>query len=663
MTQKIDNPPFQDVLQERLSRRKTLKVALALSIETALGPYRLFAQDAPVPKQRISAPALNFQEIEHAFDETHHVAAGYDAEVLIRWGDPVTGDAPPFDPDRQNAESQAKQFGYNNDFIGFVSLPLGSNNSDHGLLCVNHEYTNAPLMLPGYEDYWQSFQSLSKGDMEIELAAHGHSVIEVKKNSGKWEVLNDSSYNRRITATTVMEVTGPVAGHKRLRTSADPSGRRVLGTLCNCAGAVTPWGTVLFAEEDISDYFVGDISSLSGAAAAEVPNYQSMRSKYGGFTAEYKGTLPYGWYQHDDRFDINKEPLEFNRFGWMVEFDPYDPDSIPRKRTALGRFMHEGASIVTEEGKAVVAYMGDDGRFEFIYKFISRNSYRAGDREHNLTLLEDGDLYVARINPDGTGQWIELAFTGQFEGTSAGHITSQEDMLIEARNASRVLGATAMDRPEDIETDPLTGRTYVMLTNNSTREDAQTDPANPRAKNEWGHILELMAPGEDGARDHWSTEFQWDLFLLAGDPSHPDPKKRGRFHPSISEQGWFSCPDNLSFDPQGRMWIASDGGNRKEMADGSFVPFHDGLWCCETTGDRRALTRHFFGCPRGAEMTGPCFTPDGKTLFVSVQHPGVEAGASFASPPTRWPDFSDTIPPRPSVMAITKKDGGIIGGE
>lgn len=626
----------------------------------ALAPHRIFAHEMPSPPGGDGClPGLNFEEIAHSYDDTHHVARGYNADVLIRWGDPVTKDAPRFDPNQQSAQSQAEQFGYNNDFIGFVPLPLGSDSSDHGLLCVNHEYTSTSLMLPGFKDDWQAFQFVNKEEIATEMAAHGHSVVEIRKISGQWQVVAGSAYNRRITLTTPMEITGPAAGHRRLQTQADPTGRRVLGTLYNCAGGITPWGTVLMAEEGISDYFGGDLAALEAEAARELLNYQSHAAKYNNFSKE--DSLPYSWHRHIDRFDINKEPFEINRFGWMVEFDPYNPSSTPMKRTALGRFAHEGATIVSAAGKPVIAYMGDDNEFECIYKFVSKKPYLPADRNHNLTLLEEGDLFVAKIDADGGGQWLKLTFENQFENTPASHLTSQVDVLIEVRNAARALGATPMDRPEDIETNPVTGRTYVMLTNNSDREESQTDPANPRAFNAWGQILEIIPPGVDGERDHWADEFTWDMFLLAGNPSHPDPQKRGRYNPDITKHGWFCCPDNLCFDPSGRMWIATDGGSSNKLPDGTPDPIHDGLWACETTGDDRALTKHFFGCPRGAEAAGPCFTPDGETLFVAVQHPGAGNDSNYATPSTRWPDFSADMPPRPSVMVITKKENGKIG--
>ena len=673
---------FEQILDERLSRRGSLWAIAGGTTVLAFGAGYLLgktassdpvaavtpAPPAPQPSAPVTASiaepdlvtSLTFPEIPHSYDTTHHVADGYNADVLLRWGDPITAQAPDFDGDNQSVDAQANQFGYNNDFIGYMPLPFGSQNSQRGLLCVNHETTYTHMMFPGYETLWNAAESMSKEQTEIEMAAHGHAIIEVQKVEGDWQVVKDSKYNRRITAMTEMEITGPVAGHERLKTKDDPTGRKVLGTIANCAGGVTPWGTILTAEENFDYFFDGDKSQLYASAPEEIRNYGSFRSGYLGEHVE-NDDHHYGWYRHHDRFNLAKEPREFNRFGWMVEIDPYDPKSKPKKRTALGRFGHEGATIVAEDGKPVIAYMGDDKKFQCVYKFISKGNYNAADRASNMDLLDDGTIYAARFDADGTGRWIEMRYWPRLADDGLGDLKDDAGVLIELRNVAKPLGATAMDRPEDVETNPVTGRVYVMLTKNKKRTLADADPANPRAKNRWGQILEILPPGTDGNRDHWSKSFEWELMILAGDPSHPLPEKRGRYHEQISEHGWFSNPDNLAFDPQGRMWIATDGCNSYKDAEGNLLPFHDGLWACETTGQGRALTKHFFGCPLGAELCGPAFTPDGKTLFVAVQNPGKEDGASYDNPITRWPDFKAGVPPKSAVVAITKKDGGNIG--
>ena len=636
MKQSDTSETFEQVLKRRCSRRTALKGLAGAAAVT--GGSAVLGLNGCTNTVKPGEP-LTFKELPHGYDHTHHVADGYNAEILIRWGDPVFADAPDnFSGGVVDADSQLQQFGYNNDFIGFLPLPLssnkqGSNKSDHGLLCVNHEYTIAELMFPS------AGQSLSQREQaEIEMAAHGHSVIEIKKLAGRWQVIKNSKYNRRISAHTEMQITGPAAGHSRLQTNADPTGRTVFGTLNNCAGGITPWGTVLIAEENFQGYFNGDIETL--ASEQEKANYLAFGA----------GSAWYNWHQFHRRFDIEREPHEFNRFGWMVELDPYDPTSTPKKRTALGRFCHEGATIVAEHRKPVVAYSGDDGKNQFIYKFISSGVYDKHNRRANMDLLADGTLYVARFHDNGVGEWLQVSGDDSAQG------------LIDTRIVAKKIGATPMDRPEDIETNPVTGRTYVMLTNNNKRTPETTDAVNPRANNKWGQIVEILPPGSDGNRDHLAPYFQWEMFVLAGDPNHPEEAKQGRYHPATSEHGWFANPDNLAFDPAGRMWISTDGLRNSLTADGQQAPVHDGVWACETTGEQRALTRHFFGCPKGAEACGPCFTPDGETFFVAVQHPGHIPGSDYHNPGTRWPDFAPNNPPRPSVVVITKKGGGVIGG-
>lgn len=656
------NDLFQTVLDRRESRRAFLKGAGGGLASVALGGTALSPLSSPAAAGAppIAARPLTFREIPHLYDETHHVADGYHANVLIAWGDPLKAGLPVFDPAANTGEDQAQRFGFNNDFIGFLPLPLGSNNSDHGLLCVNHEYLSGEYFSPGFADEYEAAAKASEDILRAQMAAIGHAVVEIRKGDAGWQVVTDSPYNRRFTATTPMALTGPVAGTARVKTPEDPTGTRVLGTFANCAGGTTPWGTVLTAEENIQNMFRGDRATLAKTAPGEVRNHAAMDVGFDS-TKGGKDAPEYGWHRLDARFDIEKNPQEFNRFGYIVEIDPYDPTSTPLKRTALGRFQHEAATVVAEPGKPVVVYMGDDTRNECVYRFVSAEVYKPEDRAHNLRLLEQGTLYAARFDDDGTGAWLPLTVDAPWNVPEAG-LATQADLLIEARTAARLAGATLMDRPEDVETNPVTGRTYVMLTNNSKRAPDATDAANPRPGNPWGHVLEILPPGADGARDHLQDHFEWDLLLLAGHPAGPSEAMKGRYHADISENGWFSCPDNIAFDPQGRLWITTDGFPSYQTPDGTPAPVHDGLWACEGVGPNRALTRHFFGCPRGAEMCGPCFTPDGRTLFVAVQHPGVEPGRSYSNPATRWPDFRADMPPRPAVVAITRADGGEIGG-
>ncbi len=657
-----------DIINARYSRRSILKGALGVTALGALAASPLTLLAAAGKQGGSSGSRFGFTEIAHGVDETHHVAPGYSADVLIRWGDPVVPGGTELDPFAQSAAAQGKQFGYNNDFIGYIPLPLGSNNPEHGLLCVNHEYTDEEVMFPGLGKYDASHSGVTKEIVDIEMAGHGGSVLEVKKTDGNWSVVQDSHYARRINALdTRMAISGPAAGHPRLRTSEDPTGTRVIGTLNNCAGGITPWGTYLMAEENFHGYFQGDLDfhPLRGAANGEEGDSNDSGDPIGEHPekANYQRYgVPsgrYAWGRFHRRFDINAEPNEANRFGWIVEVDPLDPQSMPVKRTALGRFKHEGAeSIVNGDGRLVL-YSGDDQRFEYLYKFVSEGRVDPINRAANRDLLDRGTLYVARFHSNGTMTWLPLVF-GWNGLTPENGFQSQADVLIETRRAASILGATPMDRPEDVEPNPKTGRVYVMLTNNSKRKPDQVDPVNPRAANIWGHLLELTAPNGD----HAAITFGWDILIKAGNPA--DTGVAALWNPATSDNGWFSCPDNCAVDHQGRLWVATDQGKAWKKASGSA----DGVWAVETEGEGRGTGRMFFRVPVGAELCGPRFTPDDKTLFVSVQHPatdgtkafpGFERSSTFEDPATRWPDFDPEMPPRPSVVVITKDDGGVIG--
>lgn len=636
-TNPTSNATMGDIIAARYSRRDLMRGLLAVSAITAtISPLALgAARDARAEDN--TTPRFNFNELAAGSDEKHHVAEGYDADVLIRWGDRVLADAPEFDPQNQTGAAQARQFGYNNDYLGY--LPIDGR-SDHGLLVVNHEYTNEELMFPGLgrqDSKEVRFAGITSEHVEIEMMAHGGSVLEIRRTNGKWTVVADSKYARRITAQTEMAISGPAAGHARMRTNADPSGARVKGMINNCAGAVTPWGTWLTCEENFNGYF------WNKAAADQSPDAVSLK-RYG-VPGEWQN-----WGEFHDRFDYAKEPNEVNRFGWVVEIDPSDPNSTPVKRTALGRFKHEGAAnIVNKDGRFVV-YQGDDERFEYVYKFITEGSVDLQNRAANKDILDSGTLYVARYNADGTGEWLPLVH-GQGKLTAENGFQDQGDVLIHVRLASDLLGATRMDRPEDVEANPKTNKVYVMLTNNSRRKADQIEPANPRADNKFGHIIEMLPEGGD----HASTKFTWEILVKCGDPAVTEVG--ATFNPATSKDGWFGMPDNCAIDAEGRLWIATDGNSLSTTGRA------DGVWAMETEGDARGTSKLFFRCPNGAELCGPEFTPDLETFFVAVQHPGeAEEGApsTFENPSTRWPDFKDGMPPRPSVIAITKRGGGKI---
>ena len=620
--------PLEEMIGTRLSRRDALK-------GMAAGLFGLSGCATLAPGT--AAPPLAFKETPRTLDATHHVAPGYSAQVVVRWGDPLKSGGPAFRPGLQTADEQEVQFGMDNDFIAYMPLPRGSRSSTSGLLCVNHERNSPQLAWPGIP-VENAEKNMTREQCAAEMASQGHTVVEVRRGASGWTIVPDSRYTRRLTArSTPMRVSGPAAGHARMRTKADPEGRTIIGTLNNCAGGVTPWGTVLTAEENLHNYFTGD--------AGKGPEVAAWK-RYG-----VNGRGRYVWGRYFDRFNLDREPNEPNRFGWIVEIDPYDPQSMPVKRTALGRCKHECATSATSHDGRVAIYSGDDERMEYVYKFVTRRPYDTGNPSANRDLLDDGTLYVARFEDNGRMRWLPLVF-GQGPLTAANGFASQADVMIEARRAGDLVGATPMDRPEDVEAHPVTGRVYVLLTYNERRKPDEKNPANPRGPNRHGHIVEIVPPLVGGKPDHTATECEWGFFLLGGDPKNPE--HGARYAAPVSDTGWLAAPDNVAFDPRGRLWIATDGQD-------DIAGFADALYAAEVDGPARGVTRCFFTAPRGSEVCGPAFTPDGTTLFLAIQHPAEEKGSTYDTPSTRWPDFRPDMPPRPSLIAITRDGGGEIG--
>lgn len=574
---------------------------------------------------------LAFKPIPPNALDTLIVPNGYDHAVVIRWGDPVLPGAPPLDVRRQTARRQSTQFGYNCDFVGV--LPL-DRRGRRALLVVNHEYTNEELMFPGFTGH----DGLTVEQVEAAIAAHGMSVVEIERvdGSGRWVPVASGRrpYNRRITAlATRFTFTGPAAGSPLLRTAADPKGRTAIGTLNNCAGGVTPWGTVLSGEENFNQYFVG------GDQAPE--EAKPRLARYGITTSARYPDDSRKWERAQQRFDLSLHPNEANRFGWIVEIDPHDPDSTPRKHTALGRFKHEGANVIISRDGRAVAYLGDDERFDYLYKFVSERTYRPGDRRHNLTLLESGTLYVAKLTA-GAGSWIKLV-----SGTRS-HVPgmSAEEVLTFTRLAGDAVGATKMDRPEDVEPSPRTGKVYVALTNNNRRgvgTNPTADPANPRANNRHGHILELVEAGGD----HAAETFAWSLPIICGEPTDPTTYFAGYDKSKVSP---ISCPDNVAFDRAGNLWIATDG---------NALGGNDGLFATAVEGAERGHLKQFLTVPVGAETCGPFITSDDRSVFVAVQHPGEVDGATIDAPASTWPDGDFA---KPGVAVVWRLNGGRVGG-
>jgi len=638
-----------EVVAARYSRRELFRGALAVTTTTAL--FGTSAMIAPKQAAAAGTSRYNFTELEWGNDTMHHVAEGYDADILLRWGDPITADAPDFDVMNQTAAAQLGQFGYNNDYVGFTAL---NDAGTRGLLCVNHEYTNEEVMFPGLgRQDAAGFAGMTPELIDIEMAAHGGTVVEIEKETtGQWRVDRNGQYNRRITPlNTAMTISGPAAGHARMRTNADPEGMTIIGTLNNCAGGMTPWGTYLMAEENFHGYFWTSLLDAEGKPdLSTLPEADANRHKRYGVPGMW-----YNWGTTHTRFDIDKEPNEPNRFGWIVEVDPRDPEAMPIKHTALGRFRHEGCETAVASDGRLVIYSGDDNRFDYMYKYVSAGKV-GEDRAANSALLSDGTLYVARFDEDGSITWLPLVH-GEGPLTAENGFNDQGDVMIDTRLAADLLGATPMDRPEDAQPRG-DGTVYLMLTNNSKRKPDQVDAANPRPESVFGHIIEIK---EDGG-DHGAAKGQWSILVKCGDPSVAEVG--AMWNPETSQNGWFGSPDNAAIDADGRLWISTDQGGNWGATGKS-----DGLYALETEGEARGTSKLFFRCPVGGEMCGPYFTDDAETLFVAVQHPGTdgtkelagfERNSTFEDPATRWPDFDPAMPPRPAVVVITKQGGGKI---
>jgi uncharacterized protein len=572
---------------------------------------------------------LGFSPVSSSYLDEFIVAAGYIAKPLISWGDPLLKNAPAFDPSgTQEADVQAKQFGDNTD--GMSLFPLANNRA---LLAVNNEYTNHRFL------FSHDGSVLSAADVKKSQAAHGVSIFEINQNSaGHWFYLTDSAYNRRITANTEIELSGPVAGHPWVTTKSDPDGNKVLGTLNNCGCGQTPWGTYLTCEENFHKYF------SSNSKIKRTPR----QKRYG---LQAKDKRNYQWYKHQSRFDLAKEPNEANRFGWVVEIDPFDPTSTPKKRTALGRLQHENAAVTIAKTGQVVVYMGDDQAGEHIYKFVSKNVYQADNPLANHDILDEGTLYVARFDAkpgqqSGKGQWLELTY-GKNGLTNKNGFTDQAEVLIFARLAATIVGATTMDRPEWVAIHPDNSAVFTTLTRNKTRGVSKNQPLNgpnPRKSNRYGQIVRWWPKN----KDHSNKVFSWDLFVLAGNPTiHHNNAYAGS--KNITTQNMFNSPDGLGFDKSGRLWLLTDG---KSSNSGDYSGMGNNQLLCADPNSGKIL--RFATGPIGCEIAGLAFSPDQRTLFVGVQHPG---GKKFRS---HFPAGGNTKP-RSTIMMVNKIDGGIIG--
>ena len=646
----VGSDTFEHLMTLRLSRRGVLQAGLVAGAVATI-PALAFsgeagAQTEKVPRKPTFAPITSWPDS----DDWLHVPEGYVVDVILRWGDPVMPGAPKWALANQSMATQALQCGYNHDFQAF--FPLGSTGND-GVLFINHEYTDGLRMFPDYAPTKASAAQL-KAWVDTELAAHGATVVEITRASAsaKWTV-KPGKRNRRIHGFTRMAISGPAAVDRRVQGFVE-------GTLNNCAGGVTPWGTILTAEENFNQYFA------NGSAATDTVT-RANHARYGignGATSRlWEKVYPL-------RFDCAVAENEPFKFGWIVEVDIDDPNSTPVKRTAMGRFKHEAATTILTKDKRVAAYMGDDERFEFTYKYVSNGTFNPALGKANGALLDDGVLHVAKFAADGSGSWIPLVHNSRPE-LSKPNFTSQADIVLRAREAGSAVGATRMDRPEDVEPNPIDGKVYIVCTNNSQRRSTAADPgeakANPRwdatSGNRFGHIIELTETGSDAA----ASTFKWEIFMLAGNPAlgtlvtNVADIKTGFDMYMAGYKGKIpaiGAPDNIAFDSTGLMWIATDGAP-------SAIGRNDALFSMPTTGPDRGKLQQFAAVPAGSETCGPCFTPDDTTLFLAVQHPGEDGGLFKPGDPSinsqsAWPDGPGT-PARPATVAIRHKDGKPIG--
>ncbi len=655
-----DNAALDEIIASHLSRRALLKMggagASLVFLSGFYSPSRVAAATAGRPRLGSSsqAPLLGFTSVPLGVGvndgDAVVVPPGYTARVLFSWGDPVS-DGPAFAFDAsQDWQAQSVQAGMHHDGIFFFPYHKKKIESDRGLLCINHEYVDQGLL------FTDGMTTFTPDKVRKSIAAHGVSVIEVRRKNGRWSVVRPSERARRITGSTPMKFVGPAAGSPLLQTADDPTGRSVLGTLNNCGSGASPWGTYVTCEENFNGYFGWD------GTYTRTP----QQARYG----IVAGGFDYRWHLHDPRFNVRLNPNEANRFGWMVEIDPYKPESVPQKLTALGRFKHESAAFATTSDGRAVVYSGDDERNNYIYKFVGSVPIEHA-LKRKVSPLAEGTLYVARFDAGdvtgdemGTGVWIPLTpSTPQLSAMSI------DDILVHTRVAADLVGATKMDRPEWVTVAP-DGRVYTTLTNNSRRGRTTTDPAenpnsivdeaNPRsasgAGNQYGSIVRWSENGDPGA-----LTFTWDIFILAGDPTNPAGlngyKPGGDINGAI-----FGSPDGIWADPDGRIWIQTD---MSVPGVGPYVNMPNAVMVAADPTTKEV--RRFLVGPKTCEVTGVCTTPDQRTMFVDIQHPG--ESLAFTTIPgqeqaiSNWPDYKPLGQgrPRSSTVIVTKDDGGVIG--
>jgi len=652
------NRVFHEVLAARMQRRTLMKGGVGAALASIMGVGLAGcgsdskgdngSEGTDPDVDNTNATDLGFEAIAVSTANNVVVPAGYSAKAFLPWGTPITGSYPAFRADASNSGAdQEQQVGMHHDGMHFfpIDFKAGGNRSDEGLLVMNHEYINQAALHPEGPTY-NSNGMRPTDEVRKEVAAHGVSVVHIKQDSaGTWDIVFGSPFNRRVTGNTDMDIRGPVRGYHKLATRFSHNGTQTRGTLNNCSMGPTPWGTYLAAEENWHGYF---------ANSAQTQPREQTRHGVGSST-RYDWELAEGGDDQYVRFNITPTAQsagedyrnETNTFGYMVEIDPFTPESKPQKRTALGRFGHEGVIFApVEEGKPVVCYSGDDSRFEYIYKFVSSRPYYAATASGYL--LDEGTLYVARFNEDGSGDWLPLtlddpAFAASVEtaqGSLVGDVQfegfeNQADVLLNTRLAADIAGATPMDRPEWGAVDPNTGEVYFTLTNNSKRTEEQVDAANPNAENRTGHIIRWS----EGDNDFAATGFQWDIFVFAGTQG-TETVADGEVVVSLTDDNIFNSPDGLWFDYNGRLWIQTDGSDAP--------PYQNNMMLAANPKTRDI--RRFFVGPQGCEVTGVVTTPDVKTMFVNIQHPAKD-----------WPFGSEGDHPRDATVIVTRDDSGVIG--
>jgi secreted PhoX family phosphatase len=592
-----------------VERRTFLKSGIAIGASAfLLGTSALVPTKA---QATIMSNGNKFKGVAANSLDTITVPDGYDWHVVAQWGDPLFSNVPEFDhATRGTSASQALAFGDNNDGMDLFQVD-GAN-----VMVVNNEYTNRGVMF-GYNASGlpETVEDVKKGKM-----AHGVTIMEISEKNGKWGIVKNSRFNKRITPDTPINLVGPVRGSNLVRTADDKDGTTVLGTFNNCGNGRTPWGTYLACEENFNGYF----SNSNGGDAprtAEQKRYGINNKDWG-----------YGWAKADYRFDLSRTPNEPNRHGWVTEINPATGEA--KKLTALGRFKHENAEVVIASNGHVVVYMGDDERGDYLYKFVSARKFVDGG--DNSEILHQGELFVAKFNEDGTGSWLNLKEAG----------LSADETLVFARVAADKIGATTMDRPEWVAVNPFKPEAYVCLTNNKNRgKEGKNQPingVNPRANNQYGQI----ARWEPANGDHSHSDFTWDLFVIAGNPDvHKGPNAGSQ---NINRDNMFNSPDGLKFDKFGNLWIQTDG--KYSNKDGFEGMGNNQMLLGNTkTGE---ITRFLVG-PKECEVTGLTWSDDYKTMFVGIQHPGEEGNSQFPGGPGTTP--------RSAIVAIKRQGGGIIG--